>query len=341
VLGRVGRDVGDGLIGAGWALDGVIPTLARAAIQESKKPERSWQQMEKEGDGLTVPAGASGWVRVTWEGKTPGPQSLRAEVWTRQADNSSLAITPLEIPLLFVEPVYVQPRDVMLDGFAPGSQATKQVYVVSSTRPFFNIIPDPTPDGFVTWSEPVALTAQERAELERKFDSRIQWGYKVSLEARDEVKTGGKLALLDLGPFRRHLTLRTDAKPEPLQVMVIGAVDGNIKVNCGTVEDRIQFGNFSADQGTSATVVIDAAADLQLKLDEKDTLKFLKVSLKEQGPTAFGRKGWKLQVEVPANQAAGDFPRQDDPELKDCAIYLVLQEGRRLRIPVSGTATFR
>jgi hypothetical protein len=69
----------------------------------------------------------------------------------------------------------------------------------------------------------------------------------------------------------------------------------------------------------------------------------MKVDLAEEAAGAGqGRKTWSLTVTIPANVMGlvGRFPDPDNPALKDTAIYLKAK-GRRVRIPVSGTASQR
>src|SRR5262249_18592417 len=126
-----------------------------------------------------------------------------------------------------------------------------------------------------------------------------------------------------------------------VEVNVSGRIEGEVMVGRQEDNGRADLGTFPSNRvhKLKPSIVLQTEREgIDLALDRCPD--FLKVKLTpEKG--ASGRKIWLLDVEVPANQAEGPFPR-DEAGYRDTSIYLKIKAGeatRRLRIPVFGTAT--
>ena len=161
-------------------------------------------------------------------------------------------------------------------------------------------------------------------------------GYRVTISMRERLDEKRRL---DEEPFEHRVDLvPLDGKKKlaPLHVNLRGTVRGDIVVHAP--RSSIELEPFPARRGTHREVTLSTQQpDLDLKVDSHPP--FMKVALtKETTGTA---PSWKLHLKIGSDQVAGSFPRPDNDIYTDTAIYLKISgEGsRRLRIPVSGTAT--
>ena len=157
--------------------------------------------------------------------------------------------------------------------------------------------------------------------------------------------------------FRRTAFLQIDdekmALPDddngPLKIAVTGRVKGDVAVYASEGPDQIEMGNkgyFDAKMGDTKEAHLETR-NLHLDLAFEKASSFLKVRL-DDPKTANGVKTWIIRVEVPGKKVAGEFPREDNAEYRDSAIYLKVTDAKHLtdkprliRIPVSGKASSR
>jgi hypothetical protein len=326
-------------VGADW-LGGISATQAWATA--SSEPDVAWEPLPEQG-GFSVPAGASGWVRVAWKADKKGPQLLTAAVWA-EANGANIPATTLEVPVNFVLPVQVYPpeRDIgtLLSGGPRPTPA--EVVCYSHTRDAFTFKVSAQSDPFLAIERVKPLTQTEREEIAKHTGERIASGYHVLVTMRDRLD-GGRMP--DLGPFRRDLFIETSVFEEPLKFTVKGTVKGEVTVYTPDGPDRILMGNKGQFKGvfdtTKEATLETTRLDLDLRLVHKPH--FLEVELDEPQVTA-GVKTWRIRVTVPKKKVRGAFPRDDPPEYRDSAIYLGIGDAntpdRRIRIPVSGEASY-
>jgi hypothetical protein len=151
-------------------------------------------------------------------------------------------------------------------------------------------------------------------------------------------KAGDRL-LLAQGPFRRMLQISLPSEEwDSVSVAFTGEVHGDVTVSD---DGRVQFGPFKRLRGTSkALLVWSLTPGLRLEVDRQRTAPFLNVQLNEPEKDADGRQTWRLEIRVPAERASGVFPRDNNPDYRDSAVYLKTAgpSARNIRIPVAGLA---
>jgi len=249
--------------------------------------------------------------------------------------------------LIFVPPVGVEPRSVDVGVISAERPQTVQKWVaaMSPTREVFTMAVAKESDPFVKCGDPVKLSEQDCRVAMAAQRLRVKSGYGVPITVHERLEGGRQL---DLGPFQLKVFFKTDVAEEPLELTVKGVVEGEVTVL--SPEGRIQMGEkgyFDAAYGDVKETVLESRnTDLNLELDKVPS--FLKVELSKEPKITGGIKTWSLRVEVPKRAVAGEFPRDDNSEYRDCAIYLKIHDprtpsdqSRRIRIPVSGKASTR
>lgn len=312
------------------------------APEEPERSQLSWKQLDTaDTEGIEVPPGARGWVRLGWISDKLGLERLEAIVWTRM--NKEPGKVLLELPVNFVRAVQLLPAEFPLGELSLGSgERTFDLICWSPTRHQFSLKPEPASHRCITCGQPVELKDEERKALETQAGRPVRCAYRVPVTVRERIDENTQL---DLGPFREEVVLSV-TEPVKLRVSsnVSGKVsDGALKVPMLDGASRINLKSFSANEEKTLEVFIESPrSDLELKLDEK-TSDFLKASKVEVDSQAGTQKTWKLTVKVPANSAPGRFPN-DLEGFRDCAVYLQIsrdnQPWRRIRIPVEGNAQF-
>jgi hypothetical protein len=325
-----------------WTPFGHFGVLAGTQEDLTKRPygdpELNWRAVEREDDkGVEVPAHAAGWVRVNWkkrEDKAAGPTLVHAQLWSQYKDSGVL--TRLEVPLVLVEPIRTRPENTVDFGvLGAGDTVTREVLVVSSTRPNFPVKLEFSQDALVQVSQPVELTQEECKKLWFKTGTEPDMGhivkaYKMNVTVHEQA--GGKH--LDLGIFTRRLTLLTDADVDPINLAITGKVRGGISIGTPDARDRADLGHFPSEAGATRDVpIMTEIGDLKLALDTlPDMLKDTTIEeVKDSLP-----RSWVLHVVLSPNRWEGILPR-------DLAIYLKADgpTTRRVRIPVTGDAYHR
>jgi hypothetical protein len=333
-------------LGHGGPLGVLTP---RAFVAAGPGPDTEWttlesSQVNRDAKPFVVPPRRGGWVRIGYKGERIAPERLNAELWTH-APNVSEVIR-LEVLVVFVEAVRVFPetREKLVETLsAEGPPREASFVFFSSTRDHFSLEPE-APEAqaknhpFVTVAAPVPLTSDERAKLQPEVAGRVLSGYRVKVTVRERLSDG---RIHDMGPYRTPITFTSDAIDGPMVVAVGGVVQGDVTVVSETdVKDRIVMGTFSSRHGKTARATLEGDPALELRVDTHPP--FMEVKLdKEEAPAGLDRRTWSLAVTVLPDQVEGPFPRADDVALRDTAVYLKTQQGRRIRIPVSGSASQR
>jgi hypothetical protein len=365
--GMVGRLSGAGMVArlsgpmlplAAWAADLPVEVAARRAAQEGVEGH---ELMHKEAP-VTVPAGAIGWVRLNWIGESVGPQALTAVLW---ADERGGPKTDVQVRVMFQKALRVRAPQLYLatlrDENLGGKGHTVEIVCWSSTRPRFGLKAEAPgrehgADPF-TVGKPVRLKPAELAALEAhnnrpKADvserGRVLSGYRVPITLK-RMAADGKTPV-PLGPFRRGVILKMsdDEDVEHVRIDVSGRVVGLVEVEGD--EGTLSFdAPFKRSDGAKAKTTLRSSAVAELRLDRERTKKaapFLRVDEKLLATPETDGDGqtWTLRVTIPPNEARGQFPRSEDPDYEDSAIYLKArpkgkkQPERTIRIPVVGVA---
>jgi hypothetical protein len=321
-----------------------------AAQAPAPGPDVAWQVLESEemkhgAKGFTVPPKAAGWMRMVWKDEAPGPKRLSIDLRTTSPAGDAPPVS-LEFEGIFVDPVRVLPesKELHVGTLRSGDKPCQASFTVfSSTRERFTLEPEPDAvqkkeHPFVTCGRPRPLTEAECHALEQEKKAIVLSGYRVPVTVREQRDDGRKH---DLGPFRVPVGLTSDARDEPLGLLVIGEVKGDVTVlsEDDRFQDRIVFPVFTRSMGDKKTVTVEADPGTELSFDRGPD--FMKVELTPGESSGRGRKTWRLTVTIPPNAVSGHFPRTDDPALSDTAIYLKTKADRGVRIPVSGTASQR
>jgi len=303
---------------------------------------------------VKVPAGALGWVRVTWKGDRQAAPvtTLSADLWMDQKDTGLVA--KLEAGVRFLPPLRIKgdlseiklgemnARDLPRDASIVYWSGTRSELAVQPRM--VSIRKQPDRDPFVVGS-PVPLPNGQLAELRKQLKEAGEPGpvlcaYRVPITIRDRGSDGK--TWLDVGPFRRQVEFLLEGKTEPAAtVTLMGRVQSDLMLSGAGNEGQISFSVFISKRGKTKTVTVwTDRRDIKLEVDRERTASFLKVRLPEKPEVGEGgRQTWELTVEIPPGQVYGRFPSNDDLK-RDCAVYL--KTGRpdepTLRIPVEGLA---
>jgi hypothetical protein len=326
--------------------------------QEMLKDKAKMQELEaklkpmplEHGEAVVVPAGATGWVRLRWSGAKPIDR-LVAELWTTDKANGDRIKLETLVTILGAMLVDSPTREKDVGVVRAGSGANKaEIIVFSCTRDSLKLRKPEAVEGQAlpgkpfTVSEAVEVSAEDREKLDKEFQdkglpSHLKCAYRITVTVRERSEDGKEV--LDIGPFRRHVRIASaDEGIDPVEVVISGTVEGEVAV-LGAEQGRVLLNNFSSARGKQHTVTLQADSEnVELTVDK--TPDFIKATLAPK-TVSFGRNTWRMTIEVPPNKIAGAFPRADDPDLRDSAIYLTVKTkdapARRIRIPVQGIAS--
>jgi hypothetical protein len=325
------------------ALAVVVEPALQAGWREIVDRASNWQTlMDNDAQGpqersMTVPAKTSGIVRMSWTGERLGPQRLVAKLWVQWVGDpkSRGGDTSLEVPIVLVPPLRVQPDSVTIPDLRPNQSHDFEFLCWSSTRPSYKIESVQEESGskcfrFSTQRLQGEELKKASETLNKQMPTRALCVYRVTGTAHERLPDGQQL---DLGPFSRRILVKSDiGEVEPLAVKLKGTVRGEIRVGADENRDKVDLKSFEANQGTRAMVILESER-LGFNLSIKDkSPAFLDVQL-ERKPTQSGEVGqrWALRVTVPPRLAFGELPPES-------AIILVTdsQPPRQIRIPVVG-----
>jgi hypothetical protein len=342
-----------------------VTTLAAANERSHQFPELP----DAEGTMLTkeyyatVPAGAVGRVRLTWKQEQVKPLRTYAELWLGQRDGNATArleagvriSSPVEVSREFtLEPISERELEkLQSEPERTGRRGRGWIVCYSLTRPTFHLKaellhhePHAAQSDPVEVGTPIPLEEEVLRRLEEKSEGMHRLtalsGYRIPVTVWARAKDGTPI---EWGRFHRIVQLTSpDPGFEPVQIQVTGEVVGDISIGSGDEGGTINLGPFPGSHGTSRAINLETdEKGLDLELEKTRNPKFLKVTLSEpqDGP---GHRAWVLRVTVPPNAAHGEFPRPDNPDYRDSAIYVKTKGGktgtslRSIRIPVRGVA---
>jgi hypothetical protein len=301
-----------------------------------------------------VPAGAVGRVRLSWHQDQVKPLRTYADLWMGQRGgnaNARLETTvrismPLEVNKeLAIHAISERELEKMPKGLRGW------IVCFSLTRPVFHIkaellhdFPQAAQADPVEVGEPIPLSSADLRRLEKPETMQgltALSGYRIPVTVRARAKDGTPM---EWGRFHRVVQLSSpDPGIDPVQIQVTGEVVGEISI-AGDEGGTINLGPFLRRHGIRRAINLETdERGIELELDTRRQPKFLNVELKGPLETS-GHRSWVLEVEVPPNAARGEFPRSDNPDYRDSAIYVKTKDGkagpslRSIRIPVKGVA---
>ncbi|GEM_PF-306569 len=302
-----------------------------------------------------VPAGAVGRVRLSWRQEQVKPLRTYADLWMGQRGGPASA--RLETNVRISAPLEVNKELTInavnereLEKMEKGQRGW--IICFSLTRPTFHIKaellhdwPRTAQSDPVEVGEPIPLSSVDLRRLEAKQEAMRDLtalsGYRIPVTVRAKARDGTPM---EWGRFHRVVQLSSsDPGIDPVQVQVTGEVIGDISMT-GDEGGTINLGPFPRRHGTHSQVNLDTdEKGIDLELDMTRKPKYLNVTLSAPQELA-GHRSWVLRVEVPPNAARGEFPRADNPDYRDSAIYVKTKGGksgtslRSMRIPVKGVA---
>jgi hypothetical protein len=304
-----------------------------------------WKDLKKsDSDGLVVPAGARGLVRLHWDGRKQDPGPLRVDVTIWSGPKGKLTertATTLTTVVSYTRAAQCAPDKLEVGVVAPrGSTRPVEFVCWSATRKDLTVaVKDPDtcfefdaaelkPD------ECQALTDKLRAE---GTWTRVKSAWRVRVVVHEQASDGRQL---DLGSFRRTVPLTAMSDKEPLAVtapVLHGAVQGDVQVGAVDDQNRIRLGTFRSIGGTQKTVRIRTGPGVELKYKNyTPAVLNLKVKLTPlPRESTADSAAWNLEVVVPADIPPGALP-------EDSAVLLLLSQpgraDRQLRVPIQGVA---
>jgi hypothetical protein len=304
-----------------------------------------WQEIDQT-RAVVVPPQARGGVRLHWR---PEPQAsaqrkvFRAELRT-ESNGVAGGRIPLVVEIAFVDPIRVnleselraQPleeheaKNLDVDPSRP--EAKTKFLLWSSTRDQLTLtLGQPAvPEPCITWGQPERLSDAECAALAQRSGLNVRCAYRLTVTVRERLPDGKQL---DLGAYRRAITVASDTGMDPIPLRVSGFVRGEVVVGSGGSKDRIDVDATVGVPQTREVFLISRVAnlDLALAVEGEDKLPdYLKARLEPAGEVE-GLKSWKLSVTVQADKPI-DLTRE--------RMAVVLRTNgtppRKLRIPVTG-----
>ena len=326
-----------------WLFPVVLQALAMPEVQKDVNGPHALMDRT---DGVRIPGGAVGWVRLHWKGERIGVQALTADLWM---DDPAGFPTRLEADVRIEEPFHVLPALAMglLHDDALVAGVASDIICWSSTRTSLRLEAKaaqpadyPSADPFRV-GQPTRLNAEEMQNLDQQNGGRVLCAYRIPVTL--QTAAANAKTPFDLGPFLRRVTVSIpDETGEPKVVTVTGRVRGDVDLS-GDENGEINFSIFPGRTGKSMPISLQTdVPGLTLTFDRKRTPEFLNATLGKPEKEGKGQQVWKMKAEVLPGKVTGTFPRRDDPLYDDSAIYLKVvipgKAPRSMRIAVRGTA---
>lgn len=311
-------------------------------------PALVWEDVPKSNtpNRVTVPPQSRGGVQLHWKKDKPKPTELfRAELHTEMEEIAGAPLR-IETEVNFIDAVRIATEDdltkplpsneVVVGTLGPGDVVGPiNVILFSSTRSEFTLTVEEDPKNpCIVWGQPQKLTPEQCKALADKNKVKVLAAYQVPVTVYERAPTGQQL---DVGPFRRALTLNSDAMTERIILRVSGAIRGDVIIGSGDDRDQISFGQVEAAGPRSRPItLISGTPGLKLELDPDAKLPdYLKATITEDSAAQAGPlgKSWTLTVTLLTDKVLGPLPRDES--------LIVLKTNsdppRKIRIPVLGT----
>jgi hypothetical protein len=327
-------------------IDAVLAKTPYAKPSFETEPE--WYVCQKnQHNGIKIPAGAYGVLRVRWDGrKEPGGMlKLHLLFWCQpEGEQLNRQTVELWVPVKVVQPLQFEPGKYPLGLLGPGDHQTAEFHVWSSTRDKPDVIFGPRDEKekdplFKIDAKP--LTPEQCKKLQHdlrtrekpllQIYTRVKAGYLVKVTVYEQAD-GHQM---DQGPFIRPVPIILDEAPVTWTTPQVGGhIRGPLEVGGEADQAKVQLRLFSAAETKTAIVPIYGDPAFSLQIDHKYP-PFLQVDLQRKTKESTAQRArWDLKVTIPAKAWTGALP--DDSRV-------VLRIGgnppRLVRIPVVGTAT--
>jgi hypothetical protein len=213
-----------------------------------------------------------------------------------------------------------------------GKRMTARFICWSATRKQFSVEAKSADHPCITVSTPQRLSDQEAEELAKAGKRTVLCAYRVEVTAQERTDKGDRM---NLGPFRRTVTLVSDTGGDPVDAVVTGVVRGEVTIGGPDDHDRLLFGDFPWDEERAKMIYLTAESGFP-DLEVEKAPAYLKVTLEAQPPTGSGRS-WKLKGVFRPRQMSGEFPRED----RMIVLKTRGDNPRRINVPATGNATER
>jgi hypothetical protein len=296
-----------------------------------------WKDLEMSKDqGLLIPAGGQGVVRVNWKGgrKAGEALNLKPTFWSqpqgdprRRYDSETLTV-----PIVMAVPYLFHPEKSGVGALGAKGMAKAHYFFWSTTRDHLDLSMAKTLNSLFEW-QIRPLSPYEFAELEQTLENAnrnrqtIKSAYKLTVTAYEQ-KDGKEMPL---GPFWQDLPILLNELPQEPVPVVYGMIRGEVEVGTDNL-GRIKLEPFPVKRGTREAVSLWTEGKVQLETQDQTPLG-LEVKLtrlaKESTPQ---RSKWRLDVIVPPDAVE---PGSYTEERSVVTLRITTNPPRPVRIPVS------
>lgn len=285
-----------------------------------------WRKLEvHDTQGIVVPPGANGFIRVSWRGRKEHGDGLNIQptLWIQpQGNMKERAFEQLIVPVVMSAPVEFTPRKVNAGVLGVRDRGQAKFLFWSFTRPDLNLTLD---EDFrnpllkldlrrLTADEMKGMTELTKRMTPEEFKAKQSEGevfppiavaaYWLHVTVHEQAK--GKQ--LDQGLSHFYLPVLLDGEKLPTEPpMVLARVKGDIDIGDRNDQDKVNLKSFPASEGTTVTVpfwVNNAKLDFEAPEQEVPNLE---VKVKRQ-ETIGTRTKWQLEVRVPERSMSGPLP---------------------------------
>jgi hypothetical protein len=292
-------------------------------------------------EGIMVPPGGVGLIRLAWDGAQRESINLRLNLYLwaqlREQPKTRRPLT-LEGLVIFARPVRTFPNRLTLEDWV-GDVARSEFYCWSATRPSFDLSVEPNDKCIEAKAE--RLGADECRALEDLMNKDENRGQGKTQKASKRVASAYRIRVtvyrrkgdhqLEQGHFQRLISLKSPRIRQIDAVRVDGYNPSEVTIEGGAQLGKIELaGSFPDSEARQRTVflVVNRGVELLPKIDK--TPEYLQVKLDRAKPGPGGQIRWQLTVRFPPNPPTA-WPR-------DAAIMLhIRQEDNsegRVRLPV-------
>lgn len=313
------------------------------AVQESPLTaapgQWSWKRITKEDvNGIDVPPGAKGLVRIEWETKKEPGAGLRLalDIWIQpKGESRHRQFERLEVPVRVAPPARIFPDREVVGTLGPRQVGKADFTIWSSTRAALDLTLDIKNDPLLV-AELKKLSSEEMKALQDSLRKKTDLAPRVLSAYRLHVVLHEQKGeqQLEQGPIYRHVPLLLEGGAFPGgSPLLLGLVRGDVEVGAADDQGKLKLGNFVAKDGipksNARRLTLRSPLDMQLEVSAVDPAT-LDVRLHKAG-TSNGKADWLLEVTVPPGGIQGPLPEHS-------AIILRTQINppRFLRIPVVG-----
>jgi hypothetical protein len=341
----------------GWEGLALMVALNSPDRKSPDLPEDANNMFLTKENNFPVPAGAVGRVRLGWSQPMAKELNAYAILWMAPSNpRGGITHARLEARVIISEPVVLIAKLLQLPAVTTRELANlekentgKQDWIIcgSITRRQFQAQAELIREHLkaesdpVELGQPIPLSPDELRKLAKDSGGQmptILSALKFPVTLKAQAKDGTPV---EWGRFRRFVKMTAEDSSDPVTVEVTGEVLGDVIVGeVGKVRGALDLGPFFRKRGTHGSLMLQTdEKNLDLELDSTRLPEYMKATLSKPKETR-GHRSWELRVEIPANAAWGEFPRDDNLVYRDSAVYVKTKEKppRSIRVPVMGTA---